>query len=172
MIDIPVFNAVLHGNPVEWEDNMKVILQVDVKSQGKKGQLIEVSDGYARNYLLPRKLAIEANASNMNVLKERQNAADYKKQSEITSARDIASKIKEVTVVVEAKGGTSKGRLFGSVTTKEIADALKSQFKIDIDKRKIILNEAIKTAGIYELEVKLYPDISPKLKVEVRVVPV
>lgn len=149
---------------------MKVILQVDIKGQGKKGQLVEVSNGYARNYLLPRKLAVEASAENMNVMKERQASAEHKKRTEFESANLTAQKLSEITTVVTAKGGVEGGRLFGSVTTKEIADSLKEQHDITVDRRKIVLNEPIKVAGIYEIPIKLFSDVTGTLRVEVQVV--
>lgn len=149
---------------------MKVILKADVKGQGKKGQLVEVSDGYARNYLLPRKLAVEANAQNLNEMKEREAALAHKRSLEIAAANEIKEKLEKITVEVGAKGAVDGGRLFGSITTKEIADSLKEQHGIEVDRRKIVLNESIKTSGRYEVPVKLYPDITGTINIEVKVI--
>ena len=136
---------------------MKVILQQDVKGQGKKGQLIEASDGYARNFLLPRKLAILATPENVNTMKM---------QDKARKAQEAAEKLREITVKVTAKAG-SGGRLFGAVTSKEIADSLKAQQGIDIAKTKIVQDEPIKSFGTYELKVKLGYEVSGTLKVMV-----
>ena len=145
---------------------MKVILLEDVRGKGKKGDVVNVSDGYAKNFLLPKKLAVEANSSNMNVLEGQKASQKHKRDLEEAAAKEAAKKMSGVTVKVPAKGGTSD-RLFGSVTSKEIAEELKKQFNIEIDKRKIILDEPIKNFGTYILDVKLYPGISGKLNVEV-----
>ena len=139
---------------------MKVILQQDVKGQGKKGQMIEASDGYARNFLLPRKLAVPATAENVNTMKMQEKA---KKAQE---AEATAAKLKELTVKVVAKGGNG-GRLFGAVTSKEIADALQAQHGIAIPKTKIVQDEPIKAFGGYELKVKLGYEVTGTLKVVV-----
>ncbi len=136
---------------------MKVILLQDVKGKGKKGQLIDASDGYARNYLLPRKLAVEANNDNLNTMRIAEKAA-----KERAEAMDISKKLKELTVTVQAKGGGA-GRLFGSVTSAEIADALKAQHGIAIDKRKLVLDEPIKNAGTYTVKCKLGYEITGEL---------
>lgn len=145
---------------------MKVILNQDVKGQGKKGDLIEVSDGYARNFLLPRKLASEATNENLNVLKGKKEAADYRKQQELKEAKEIAAKVEEVTVNLTAKAGEN-GKLFGSITSKDIAEALKMQHHIKIDKKKFVLHEGIKTLGTTIVNIKVYPDVTAKLKVKV-----
>jgi large subunit ribosomal protein L9 len=145
---------------------MKVILTQDVKGQGKKGEAINVSDGYARNFLLPKNLAVEANAANVNSFKGKSEAQAFKKQTEEENARKIAHELAAITVTLTAKGGTG-GRLFGSITGKEIAEYLKEKHKIEIDKRKIVLEEGIKTFGTHELTVKLYPQITGKIKVVV-----
>ena len=136
---------------------MKVILQQDVKGQGKKGQMIEASDGYARNFLLPRKLAVPATAENVNTMKMQEKAK---------KAQEAAAKLKELTVKVVAKGGNG-GRLFGAVTSKEIADALQAQHGIAIPKTKIVQDEPIKAFGGYELKVKLGYEVTGTLKVVV-----
>ena len=135
---------------------MKVILNADVKGQGKKGQIVTVSDGYARNFLFPKNLAKEATADNLNAAK-------------IKEAADAARIAREKAAVAEitAKAG-SNGRLFGSITTADIADALKKQHKIEIDRHKIVLDENIKQFGTYEVKVKLYAEVSGKLKVSVK----
>lgn len=147
---------------------MKVILQADVKDQGKKGDLVEVSDGYARNYLFPRKLAVEATADAMNAFKSREAAKAHKLQQEKDNAANLAAVIKEKSVTIKAKGG-SAGRLFGSITGKEVCDALKSQHNIDLDKHKIILNNPIRTDGAHTCLVKLGHDNTAELKIEVEV---
>ncbi|MBC5736712.1 50S ribosomal protein L9 [Lawsonibacter faecis] len=145
---------------------MKVILQQDVKGQGKKGQLIEASDGYARNFLLPRKLAILATPENVNTMKMQDKARKAQEAAEKAEAEAVAAKLREITVKVTAKAG-SGGRLFGAVTSKEIADSLKAQQGIDIAKTKIVQDEPIKSFGTYELKVKLGYEVSGTLKVMV-----
>ena len=133
---------------------MKVILQQDVKGQGKKGQLVDVSDGYARNFLLPRKLAVEANADNVNTMKLHEKAKAAKEAAEKAEAEAIAEKLQGCSVKISAKAGTG-GRLFGAVTSKEVAEGLKKQHGIDINKSKIVQDEAIKTFGTFQLKCKL-----------------
>ena len=145
---------------------MKVILQQDVKGQGKKGQMVEVSDGYARNFLLPRKLAILATPENVNTMKMQDKARKAQEAAEKAEAEAVAAKLREITVKVTAKAG-SGGRLFGAVTSKEIADSLKAQQGIDIAKTKIVQDEPIKSFGTYELKVKLGYEVSGTLKVMV-----
>ena len=145
---------------------MKVILQQDVKGQGKKGQMVEVSDGYARNFLLPRKLAVEASADNVNTMKLQEKARLAKLAEEKAQAQAIAEQLKEVTVRVVAKGGNG-GRLFGAVTTKEVSDALKAQCGIEINKAKLVLDEPIKSFGGYDLKAKLGHDVVGTVKVMV-----
>lgn len=145
---------------------MKVILQQDVKGQGKKGQLIEASDGYARNFLLPRKLAVEATADNLNTMKLQEKAKKAKEAAEKAEAEALAAKLKEVTVRITAKAG-SGGRLFGSITTKEISEELKKQFAIDLPKAKLALDEPIKAFGGYELKAKLGYEVTGAVKVVV-----
>ncbi|MBW7573233.1 50S ribosomal protein L9 [Caproiciproducens faecalis] len=141
---------------------MKVVLLEDIKGSGKKGELINVSDGYARNYLFPRKLAKEANAQAMNELKNAAEAKAFKIQSEIDAAKQTAEKINEKSVKLYAKAGQG-GKIFGSVTAKEIAEELKKVYKVDIDKRKIVLDADIKAFGTYECEIKLYNGITAKV---------
>ena len=145
---------------------MKVILLQDVKGKGKKGQMLEVSDGYARNYMLPRKMAVEATADNINTKRMTDKATQERQQREREEAFAISEKMKDMVVTVRAKGGGA-GRLFGSVTTQEIADAIKAQEGIDIDKRRIVLEEQIKTVGDYTVKCKLGYEITAKLKLKV-----
>jgi len=146
---------------------MKVILTQDVKGQGKKGQLVEVSDGYARNFLLPKKLAKEATADNINTMRMNDKATQERQAKERAEAVEIANRMRNFTVTVVAKGGGA-GRLFGSITNTEIAEALKNQQKIDLDKRKIVLNDPIKNTGTYTVKCKLGYEIVGELTVEVK----
>ena len=145
---------------------MKVILLQDVKGKGKKGQMLEVSDGYARNYMLPRKIAVEATADSINTMRMTDKANQEKRQKEREEAFAISNQLKTLTVVVKAKGGGA-GRLFGSITTQEISDALQKNHGITIDKRKIVLNETIKTVGLYTVKCKLGYEITGDLKVKI-----
>ena len=145
---------------------MKVILLQDVKGKGKKGQMIEVSDGYARNFMLPRKLAVEATADAVNTMLMNDKAAAEKAARERAEANEIAKKLKELTLVVTAKGGGA-GRLFGSVTNQEIADALKAKTGIALDKRKIVISDPIKNVGTYTVTCKLGYEITAKLTVKI-----
>ena len=145
---------------------MKVILQQDVKGQGKKGQLIEASDGYARNFLLPRKLAVPATAENLNTMKQQEKAKKAQEAAEKAEAQAVAEKLKEAVVKLTAKAG-SGGRLFGAVTSKEISDALKEQYGLDVAKTKIVQDEPIKTFGTYQLKCKLGYEITGTLTVTV-----
>lgn len=146
---------------------MKVILLQDVKGQGKKGQLIDVSDGYARNFLLPKKLAQEATADNVNTMKMNDKALQEKRQKEREEALALSKVLKEMTLTVTAKGGGA-GRLFGSVTNAEIADALEKNHKIKLDKRKIVLDDPIKNTGLYTVRCKLGYEVVAELKVEIK----
>lgn len=145
---------------------MKVILQQDIRGKGKRGQMIEVSDGYARNYMLPRKMAIEATPDNVNTMRMTDRANAEKRQREREEAFALSYRLKDMTVVVKAKGGGA-GRLFGSVTTQEIADALKQTYDITLDKRKIVLDEQIKTVGTYTVRCKLGYEITADLKIKI-----
>ena len=145
---------------------MKVILQQDVKGQGKKGQMIEASDGYARNFLLPKKLAVLATAENINTMKQQEKAKKAQEAAEKAEAEATAAKLKDITVRITAKAGNG-GRLFGSVTSKEIADALKEQHGINIPKTKIVQDEPIKAFGGYDLKCKLGYEVTGTLKVVV-----
>lgn len=145
---------------------MKVILLDNIKGVGKKDEVINASDGYVRNFLFPKKLAVEANNENMSKLKAKQNAVAYKKELEKEEAKNIAKKLEQLTLDIKVKTGEN-GKIFGGVTAKEISDNLKSQYKIEIDKKKIELKETIKTIGIRTVEIKLYEGIIGKLKVNV-----
>ena len=145
---------------------MKVILLQDVKGKGKKGQLLEISDGYARNYLLPRKLAVEATADAVNTKKMNDKAAAEKEAKERAEAMEISKKLRDTVLVVTAKGGGA-GRLFGSVTNQEIADALKEKTGIQLDKRKIVISDAIKSVGTYTVQCKLGYEITAPLTVKI-----
>ena len=145
---------------------MKVILLQDVKGKGKKGQMLEVSDGYARNFMLPKKLAIEATADAVNTMRMNDKAAAEKAAKERAEALEISKKLREMTLTVTAKGGGT-GRLFGSVTNQEIADALKAKSGIALDKRKIVLSDPIKSVGTYTVTCKLGYEISAPLTVKI-----
>ena len=145
---------------------MKVILLQDVKGKGKKGQLLEISDGYARNYLLPRKLAVEATADAVNTKNMNDKAAAEKAAKERAEALEISHKLREMTLTVSAKGGGA-GRLFGSVTNQEIADALKANSGIALDKRKIVIADPIKSIGTYTVQCKLGYEITASLTVKI-----
>ncbi|MCL2828820.1 MAG: 50S ribosomal protein L9 [Oscillospiraceae bacterium] len=138
---------------------MKVILLKDVKEQGKAGQLVEVSDGYARNFLIPRKLAVQANTDNVNALKQQEKKRAKQVEKEVAGAKAAQEKLESLLVKISAKAGVG-GRLFGAVTSKEIAEALSEQHGISIEKNKIVQTEPIKTFGSYEVRVKLGHEIS------------
>ena len=133
---------------------MKVILQQDVKGQGKKGQLVDVSDGYARNFLLAKKLAVPATAENVNTMKQQEKARKAQEAAEKAEAEALAKKLETITVKVAAKAGEG-GRLFGAVTSKEISEALNAQFSLNIAKAKLVLDEPIKACGTYKIKAKL-----------------
>jgi large subunit ribosomal protein L9 len=143
---------------------MKVILAQDVKDQGKKGQLVDVSDGYARNFLIPRRLAVEATNDNLNVMKQQEKAKQKRREAEIAEAKEAASRLEGVIVKISAKAGGA-GKLFGAVTSKEISEALSEQHGIDIEKNKIQLEEHIKSFGTFEVKCKLGHEISGKINV-------
>ena len=145
---------------------MKVILLQDVKGKGKKGQMLEISDGYARNYLLPKKLAMEATPDAINTMRMNDKAAAEKAAKERAEALEISKQLRAMTVVVTAKGGGA-GKLFGSVTSQEIADALKEKSGIVIDKRKIVLSDPIKNVGTYTVQCKLGYEITAPLTVKI-----
>ena len=145
---------------------MKVILLQDVRGKGKKGQMLEVSDGYARNYMLPRKMAIEATADAVNTMRMNDKATQERIAREKAEAMETAKKLREMTVTVTAKGG-GNGRLFGSITNQEIADALKAKTGIALDKRKIVIADAIKNVGTYTVTCKLGYEITAPLTVKI-----
>lgn len=145
---------------------MQVILTQDVKGKGKKGQMVNVSDGYARNYLLPRGLAQEATKSNINVMKGKAESLEYKIKTETDEAKAIAEKMKEIKVEIKAKAGAN-GKLFGSITSKDVSEALTNQHHIKIDKKKFNMPDGIKTLGVTEVDVKIYTGVAGKLRVEV-----
>ena len=145
---------------------MKVIFLQDVKGKGKKGQMMEISDGYARNFLLPRKLAVEATADAVNTKKMNDKAAAEKAAKERAEAVEISKQLRDMTLTVTAKGGGA-GRLFGSVTNQEIADALKAKSGITLDKRKIVIADHIKSVGTYTVQCKLGYEITAPLTVKI-----
>ncbi|MEG0641981.1 MAG: 50S ribosomal protein L9 [Clostridium sp.] len=145
---------------------MKVILKADVKGTGKKGDVINASDGYARNFLFPKGLAIEATTGNMKSHDLQKAAEAKRKAEELDAAKDLAKKISELTVNLKVKTGDN-GKIFGSVTTKDIAEGLEKQHGIKFDKKKVDLKDGIKIAGTYTVDVKVYPEIVGKLKVSI-----
>ena len=145
---------------------MKVILLTDVKGQGKRDQLVEVSDGYARNFLFPRKLAIPADNQSMTELKNKQASAQHKIDTDRAAAREVAEKLATIKVVFKV-GASADGRLYGSITSKDVAEKLAAEHGITVDKRKITLPEPIKAYGSYDLDVRLYSDVSGKIHLTV-----
>ena len=142
---------------------MKVILLQDVKKMGKKGEVINTSDGYARNYLFPRKLAEEATDANLHILNNKKENERKQKLAEIEAAQKVANELKGKEIKITTKLGEN-GKLFGAITSKDIAAEIKKQFKVEVDKKKIVM-DTIKVSGTYEIEVKLYPEVSTKMKV-------
>ena len=145
---------------------MKVILLDNIKGVGKKDEIINASDGYARNYLFPKKLAVEANAENMSKLKAKQNSQEFKRNNEREDAKVLANKLNDVTLKIEVKAGEN-GKIFGGVTAKEISENLKSQYNIEIDKKKILLQDTIKNVGTFNVDIKLFEGVIGKLKIQV-----
>ena len=145
---------------------MEVVLLEDVKALGKKGQLVKVNDGYARNFILPKKLGLEATPKNLNDLKLKKANEAKVAAEQLAEARELAAKIDEMSVTVSIKAGEG-GKTFGSVSTKEIAKAAAEQLKLDIDKKKMVLPEPIKSLGSFEVPVKLHKDVTAKLRVKV-----
>ena len=143
---------------------MKVIFLTDVKGQGKKNQVVEVSDGYAKNFLIPRKLAKPADAQSLNDVKVKEAARLYRIETDKKEAQALAEKLKTLQVKIPASSGAD-GRLYGSVTSKDIVERLKAETGIDIDKRKVVMGDPIKAYGKYEVEVKLYPEVNGKINV-------
>ena len=146
---------------------MKVILLSDIKGVGKKDQIINANDGYARNYLFPKKLAVEANAGNMANLKAKQESNQYRKDMQKEEAIVLANKMKDIVLTLKVKAGEN-GKIFGGVTAKEISENLKNQYKIDVDKKRINLSETIKIVGTFSVDIKLYEGVTGKLKVNVQ----
>ena len=145
---------------------MKVILNADIKGVGKKNEIINASDGYARNFLFPKKLAVPADAQNMNVLNAKKASEQHKKNVEFEEAKKTQEKMKQIVVKIKTKAGEN-GKTFGSITSKEISENLEKQFKIKVDKKKISLPEQIKTLGTYIVDVKLFEGVVGKLTVSV-----
>ena len=145
---------------------MKVILTQDVKGSGKSGDIINVSDGYARNFLFPKGLAIEASAANLNAQKNRQAAQDHKKQVERQEAQALAERIQALGVTIQARTGEN-GKLFGSISTKEVAEAIALQHGLTVERKKIVLKEPIRELGEYQVQVKLYAGIASTIRVTV-----
>ena len=145
---------------------MKVILLEDVKSLGKKGDVVDVSDGYAKNFLLTKKKGVEANSKNLNDLKLKKANDEKVAAQNLQDAKDMAASLEEKTIVVKLKAGEG-GRTFGSVSSKEISEEAAKQHGLDIDKKKIVINDPIKSLGTYEVTVKLHPKVSGKLRVKV-----
>ncbi len=146
---------------------MKVVLLQDVKALGKKGELVSCSDGYARNFLFPKNLAKEANAQAMNELKNAEQSKQYKIDTQIANANKAKEELEGAVFVMNAKAG-SNGKLFGSITAKEISAEIKKQKGVDVDKRKVTLSSDIKTVGVYDVQIKLYTSITANVKVEVK----
>ena len=144
---------------------MKVILLKDIKGTGKKDQIIEASDGFARNYRFPRKLAVEASASNLNAIENAKSAQSHRKEVERQEAQELARKMGDMVVEIAVRAGEN-GRLYGKVTNQEVADALKAKYGMDIDKRKITV-DAVKNVGETEAVIKLYPEIAAKIKLNI-----
>ena len=145
---------------------MKVILLADIKGVGKKDQVINASDGYARNFLFPKKLAVEANNENMAKLKAKNESKAYKKEMDIKEATAVKEKIEKITMKMVVKAGEN-GKIFGGVTSKEIAENLKKEYSIEIDKKKVLLPETIKNIGTFTIDIKLYEGIIAQLKLNV-----
>lgn len=146
---------------------MKVILLENIKGVGKKDEVINASDGYARNFLFPKNLAVEANNANLSKLKSKQESNQYRKDQEKQAAQELKNKLSKIMLQIQVKAGEN-GKIFGGVTAKEISENLKKQYNIDIDKKKIILTDTIKTLGVFNIEAKLYEGIIGVIKVDVR----
>ena len=145
---------------------MKVILKTDIKGVGKKDEVINASDGYARNFLFPKNLAVEANTENMSKLKAKQNSNAYKKSQEKEEAEKIAEKLSKILLKIKVKAGAN-GKIFGGVSSKEIAENLENQYQIKIDKKKIDLKETIKTLGMVNVDIKLFEGVIGKVKIDI-----
>lgn len=145
---------------------MKVILTQDIKGVGKKDEIINANDGYARNFLFPKKLAVEANAQNMSLLQGRKDSANFKKEQDKEKANQLKEKLSKIMLTIKVRSGEN-GKIFGSITAKEIATELKEQYKIEIDKKKINLKESIKELGTFHVDIKLYEGIVGQLKIDI-----
>ena len=145
---------------------MKVILKADIKGVGKKDEVINASDGYARNFLFPKNLAVEANKENMSKLKAKQDSAKYQKDKEKEEAIKVADKLSKILLKIKVKAGEN-GKIFGGVSAKEIAQALSNEYKIEVDKKKIDLKETIKTLGVHNVDIKLFEGVIGKLRIDV-----
>lgn len=145
---------------------MKVILKADIKGVGKKDEIINASDGYARNFLFPKNLAVEANSENMSKLKAQKDANQFRKDTEKEDAKKVAEKLTKIMVRIQVKAGEN-GKIFGGVSAKDIAENLEKQHNIKIDKKKIDLKETIKTLGVHNVDVKLFENVSGKIKIDV-----
>lgn len=145
---------------------MKVILTQDVKGVGKKDQILEVNDGYARNFLIPKKIGVQASTANLALLKSKQDSRDFKRQEDKKEAEQIKEKLEKIRLDIKVKSGEN-GKIFGGVTSKEISDVLKDKYSINIDKKKIELKETIKTVGITTVDIKLFEGVIGKVKVNV-----
>ena len=145
---------------------MKVILKQDIKGVGKKDEIINASDGYARNFLFPKNMAVEANAENMSKLKAKQDSNAYKKGQEKEEAQKIADRLSKISLKIKVKSGAN-GKIFGGVSSKEIADSLEKEYKIKVDKKKIELKETVKNLGTFSVDIKLFEGVIGKLKIDV-----
>lgn len=145
---------------------MKIVLLEDVKALGKKGEVVEVSDGYARNFIIPKKKGVEANQGNLNTLKLQKANEEKVAKERLDAAKELGDKINRSSVSVTIKGGKD-GRTFGSVSSKEIEEAIRTQLQLDIDKKKLVIDEPIKTFGVHEVKVKLHKNVTATLRVKV-----
>lgn len=152
---------------ISYKKEMKVILKADIKGVGKKDEIINASDGYARNFLFPKNLAVEANAENLSKLQAKKDATQFRRNNEKEDAQKLSEKLMRITVKVEVKAGEN-GKIFGGVSAKDISENLEKQHKIKIDKKKIDLKETIKTLGIHNVDVKLYEGVYGVIKVDVK----
>ena len=145
---------------------MKVILKADIKGVGKKDEVINASDGYARNFLFPKNLAVEANKENMSKLKAKQDSAKYQKEQDKEEAMKTADKLSKILLKIKVKAGEN-GKIFGGVSSKDIAQELSKQYSIEVDKKKVDLKETIKTLGVHNIEIKLFEGVVGKLRIDV-----
>lgn len=145
---------------------MKVVLLQDVKDLGKKEDVVNVSEGYGRNFLFPRKLAVEATQGKLNEITDKKNAEKNRKDKELKAAKELADKLSKIEAVIKTKAGEN-GKLFGSITGKDIVDAIKAQYGIDVDKKKLVIHDPIKAIGSHPVEIKVYPDVTAKVTVKI-----